>query len=57
MCMGGMLGKIGGSGVAGVAGKFLPPLAGGVAGMLLKKKKKDTRPVAAVQPTGLAMGG
>lgn len=56
MCMGGMLGKIAGSGAAGVAGKFLPPLAGGVAGMLLKKKKKDKRPADAVQPTSQPLG-
>lgn len=59
MCMGGALGemiggKASGAGLAKKAG--LPGLAGGVAGMLLKKRK-DKRPVAAVQPANVSMGG
>lgn len=50
----GGVGKMAAGGVAKEAG--LPGLTGGVAGMLLKKRK-DKRPVAAVQPASVSMGG
>lgn len=59
MCMGGALGEmIGGkaSGVGFAKKAGLPALAGGVAGMLLKKRK-EKRPVAAAQPAAISMGG